>query len=456
MGLDHLQFLRGSDSDNDGYTGLDGELTVDKSNKGIRVHDGSTSGGSVLVPEEMTRVADVAALKNLRPTDDRFVVVDGRTTQFDGSGGIAVWDPNANASNANGVTQIASNVSGFQDGDVNEGLWIVLLGLIDDLKDFGQAQFDGNDTKTKFKTSHNINVTPESWRVTPVTDDASGFSHADADDQEITFYYDFPPPSGTSNVVLNWVVERRGTVFDLQLQSDIAILDGETNKVEYCIPHGLKGTPSMWQVEALTDDASGISHVTADSVNLCVKYDSPPPAGSNNIQFNWFVDPGTFNQSNVEDGGSQTESGDGNSITYNIPHNLGAIPEFAVVTTVSDDASGINHIDYDSSNITVNYSSPPPAGTDNLEFSFFTSTTDYASSTDESGGVDTFSGDGLTTEFTISHGLSSMPQNAIVTESNPDAAGISHVSYDSSVIRVFYDTPPANGSSPEVNWYAFT
>ena len=44
----HLQMVRGTSAQNDTYTGLSGEITVDTTNKTIRVHDGSTAGGTAL------------------------------------------------------------------------------------------------------------------------------------------------------------------------------------------------------------------------------------------------------------------------------------------------------------------------------------------------------------------------------------------------------------------------
>jgi hypothetical protein len=43
-----LQFRRGTDTQNDAFTGAAGELSIDTTNKTIRVHDGSTAGGSRL------------------------------------------------------------------------------------------------------------------------------------------------------------------------------------------------------------------------------------------------------------------------------------------------------------------------------------------------------------------------------------------------------------------------
>lgn len=43
-----IQILRGTQSQNDSFTGRIGELTYDKTNNSLRVHDGSTSGGNTV------------------------------------------------------------------------------------------------------------------------------------------------------------------------------------------------------------------------------------------------------------------------------------------------------------------------------------------------------------------------------------------------------------------------
>lgn len=43
-----VQFRRGTGAQNDAFTGASGEITVDTSNNTLRVHNGSTAGGSVL------------------------------------------------------------------------------------------------------------------------------------------------------------------------------------------------------------------------------------------------------------------------------------------------------------------------------------------------------------------------------------------------------------------------
>ena len=43
-----LQLRRGSTAENDAYTGSVGEITVDTTLSTVRLHDGSTAGGSLV------------------------------------------------------------------------------------------------------------------------------------------------------------------------------------------------------------------------------------------------------------------------------------------------------------------------------------------------------------------------------------------------------------------------
>lgn len=72
------------------------------------------------VPEEEQRAADIASLKDVRPTQNRVVVVD---SDADGFRNQFVWDPSGEATNANGTDIIESNISEFADGGANEGVW---------------------------------------------------------------------------------------------------------------------------------------------------------------------------------------------------------------------------------------------------------------------------------------------------------------------------------------------
>ena len=74
-----------------------------------------------IVPEEQQRVPDLTALRNnIRPTTNRTVHVD---SDADGAGNIFRWDPNGEATNADGVSTVASNITLYADGGAEEGLW---------------------------------------------------------------------------------------------------------------------------------------------------------------------------------------------------------------------------------------------------------------------------------------------------------------------------------------------
>ena len=45
-----LQFRRGTSAQNNSYTGLAGEISLDTDTNNIRIHDGSTGGGAELIP----------------------------------------------------------------------------------------------------------------------------------------------------------------------------------------------------------------------------------------------------------------------------------------------------------------------------------------------------------------------------------------------------------------------
>lgn len=53
-----IQFRRGSESEHETFTGAIGEITVDTTNKTIRVHDGETAGGTPLARHD--EISDLA------------------------------------------------------------------------------------------------------------------------------------------------------------------------------------------------------------------------------------------------------------------------------------------------------------------------------------------------------------------------------------------------------------
>lgn len=77
---------------------------------------------------------------------------------------------------------------------------------VNQIRPSNQATFSGNGEKIEFDIEHGLATKPDSWILTPVTDDASSYSHVTADNTSLTVIYDTPPPDGTENIILNWLV----------------------------------------------------------------------------------------------------------------------------------------------------------------------------------------------------------------------------------------------------------
>ena len=105
------------------------------------------------VPEEESRATDLSSLANdIRPTSNRVVHVD---SDDDGAGNFFYWDPSGEASNADGTTKVASNISEFSDGGSSEGLWRrmqlpVSGATTDDLSEGGSNKYY---TESRFNSS---------------------------------------------------------------------------------------------------------------------------------------------------------------------------------------------------------------------------------------------------------------------------------------------------------------
>ena len=69
-------------------------------------------------------------------------------------------------------------------------------------------------------------------------------------------------------------------------------------------------------------------------------------------------------------GTTATRSGDGTTAAFTLTHGLGTIPAGVDVTPLTEDAAADRYIsNITATDLTVTYSGPPPAGTDNLEWS---------------------------------------------------------------------------------------
>lgn len=72
-------------------------------------------------------------------------------------------------------------------------------------------------------------------------------------------------------------------------QINQATFSGDGSKRVFEISHGQATVPQAWLVQPATDDASSLSHVSANSTTLQAVYDTPPPSGTDNIVLNWFI-----------------------------------------------------------------------------------------------------------------------------------------------------------------------
>ena len=65
----------------------------------------------------------------------------------------------------------------------------------------------------------------------------------------------------------------------------------------------------------------------------------------------------------------------------------------------------------------------------------------------------TFSGDGTTTSFQISHGLTTTPTVALVGKAISGLPDIDYWEVDSSYITVYFKTPPSSGTDNVKLWW---
>jgi hypothetical protein len=65
-----VQFRRGSETENDNFTGASGEITVNTTNKSLRVHDGIIAGGTALETYVKPSAEPISYITNLQTTLD--------------------------------------------------------------------------------------------------------------------------------------------------------------------------------------------------------------------------------------------------------------------------------------------------------------------------------------------------------------------------------------------------
>lgn len=106
-----LQIRRGTSAENDNFTGMAGEITMDTTNKTVRVHDGETLGGIALA-----RADAVNATQEVENFDINDVSADFWQTLF------ATYQTNILQSKTTSLMAVLNNADYFDDSfsDVTE------------------------------------------------------------------------------------------------------------------------------------------------------------------------------------------------------------------------------------------------------------------------------------------------------------------------------------------------
>ena len=99
-----LQIRRGTAAEHDNFTGMEGEITMDTTNKTVRIHDGETIGGIALA-----RADEVNAAQEVENFDINSVPVSFWQTLFSTYQTSEIHTATSNSMN------VASNVSFYDD-----------------------------------------------------------------------------------------------------------------------------------------------------------------------------------------------------------------------------------------------------------------------------------------------------------------------------------------------------
>lgn len=149
----------------------------------------NTQSGDLEVQEDSTTVQSNTSVLNFGTGIDvvdeggNKVTIDAEFTESDVTGGRAIQ-----------VTQSSGTAEVALDGD------------------FSRIAFSGDGIQKQFDIAHGLGEEPGYWIVNATTDDGSGISHVQADSTNITVSYDTPPPSGTDNIILNWLAIRGNVI----------------------------------------------------------------------------------------------------------------------------------------------------------------------------------------------------------------------------------------------------
>lgn len=179
-----LQHRRGTESQNNSFTGAVGEITVDTTNKRLRLHDGVKSGGKeILTKAEIDGIvyfptASMTTLLSVDTSVYTYASVIGYTTANDGGGGLFNYDATIDKATANAGTIIDPSVSlALQGTGIGLGCWIRQYSGAINVKWFG-VKGDGisDDTsiiQSVLDSQAHIYFPPSTYKVSKLTLDSS-------------------------------------------------------------------------------------------------------------------------------------------------------------------------------------------------------------------------------------------------------------------------------------------
>jgi len=190
--------------------------------------------------------------------------------------------------NGTGVSEISTSLNTSSPSDE------VLLTEAAIEAELGSASVDVKDGGTLLQTASAFNfgsnLTVSTVSSNEVTIDASGGGGGGVNVSEDTTEVVSGATDINFGTGLGVTDDTDGTVtVNSDVRTGSATFSGDGSTTQFNIAHGLSDTPSEWSVQAITNDASGVSHVTADSTNLTVNYDTAPNSGTDNIELNYFL-----------------------------------------------------------------------------------------------------------------------------------------------------------------------
>ena len=201
-------------------------------------------------------------------------------------------------------------------------------------------------------------------------------------------------------------------------------------------------------VEPSSPAARGSFDVSGDTSSIYVRYPVAPVSGD--VKLTWIAGP--TDAANIVTLGSGTVhaatfvgSGDASTTVYTLSHGIGAVPVGLVVSPLSPQARGDFDISGNASGIFVTYPIAPASGTVRLSWLAGPSTLASISGSLMHAGLFAGSGNNVTTLYTLSHGLGTVPSTILVNEASPQARGLYDVSGNASGLYVTYTSPPASG-----------